>query len=83
MKTLDERLRRMLAKFDVEREPPTLIEEHKKLQQALREGDSKACSRCSDIKPIEEFFDQSLKNGEGCSWACLFDMQGAGKNWEK
>ena len=65
VKTLDERLRRMLAKFDVEREPPTLIEEHKKLQQALREGDSKACSRCSDIKPIEEFFDQSLKNGEG------------------
>jgi very-short-patch-repair endonuclease len=65
VKTLDERLRKMLVKFDIEREPPSLIEEHMKLQKSLNDGDSKACSRCNDIKPIEDYFDQTLSNGAG------------------
>ena len=57
VKTLDERLRQMLVKFDVEREPPSLIEEHKRLQREISEGDSKACSRCDQIKPLEDYVD--------------------------
>ena len=65
VKTLDERLRRMLDTFDVEREPPSLIEEYKKLHQSLSDGNSKACSRCDEIKPNGDFFDPSLNNGDG------------------
>ena len=65
VKTIDERLRKMLAKIDIEREPPKLIEEQKKLQEALNNKDSKVCSRCGAIKPLRDFFDQKLKNGKG------------------
>ncbi len=65
VKTLDERLRRMLAKLDIERAPPRLIEEQIKLQESLNKGDSKVCSRCSEVKPLVDFFDQKLKKGKG------------------
>ena len=65
VKTIDDRLRKMLAKIDIEREPPKLIEEQKKLQEALNNKDSKACSRCYKIKPLPDFFDQTLKKGKG------------------
>ena len=65
VKTLDERLRRMLEKLDIERPPPRLIEEQIKLQESLNKGDSKVCSRCSEVKPLADFFDQKLKKGKG------------------
>ena len=65
VKTIDERLRKMLAKIDIEREPPKLIEEQKKLQEALNKKNSKVCSRCGEIKPLADFFDQKLKKGKG------------------
>ena len=65
VKTLDERIRRCLKEFDVERQAPTLIEENRKLQQSLSERESKLCSRCGGIKLLRDFFDQSLKNGKG------------------
>ena len=65
VKTIDERLRKMLAKIDINHEPPKLIEEQKKLQEELNKKNSKVCSRCSEIKPLADFFDQKLKKGKG------------------
>ena len=31
----------------------------------LEAGDSKVCSRCEKVKPVEDFFDASLKGGDG------------------
>lgn len=65
VKTLDERLRRMLDRFEVQKATPSLIEEHKRLQQSISEGESKACSRCGKIKEVDDFYDKSLKGGSG------------------
>ena len=62
VKTIDERLRKML---DIKHAPPNLIAEQKKLQEALNNKDSKVCSRCGEIKPLPDFFDQTLKKGKG------------------
>lgn len=75
VKTLDERLRRLLAKFDVEREPPKLIEQHKKMQQSLNNGEAKVCSRCDKIKPLESFYDASLKGGKGAHGRVCVDCK--------
>ena len=65
VKTIDARLRKMLAKHDIEREPPKSIDEQMKLQMALNKKDSKVCSRCDEIKPLADFFDANLKKGKG------------------
>jgi hypothetical protein len=63
--TLDERLRNLIKAIDVERQPPSLIEKYQQQQADLEAGDSKVCSRCEKVKPVEDFFDASLKGGDG------------------
>lgn len=65
VKTIDERLRKIIENIDIKREPPKSIGAQKNLQKALNKGESKVCSRCAEIKPREEFFDPKLKKGEG------------------
>lgn len=63
--TLDERLRRLLKGIDADRQVPSLIGKYQQLQTDLETGDSKVCSKCEKVKPIEDFFDRSLKGGDG------------------
>jgi hypothetical protein len=63
--TLDERIRTLISDIDTERQPPSLIEKYQQRQADLETGESKACTKCSSVKSIDEFFDQSLKSGAG------------------
>lgn len=65
VKTLDERLRRLLRSVDIERQPPQLIEELQRKQASLESGESKVCSRCKSVKSEIEFFDERLQEGRG------------------
>ena len=63
--TLDERIRKLIKSIDVERQPPSLIGKYQQQQADLESGESKVCSRCGKVKPINEFYDPTLKEGEG------------------
>ncbi len=65
VKTLDERLRRLISKIDSVLESPTLIKAHQEEQIALGNKEKKQCPKCHQIKPVEDFFDQSLKGVMG------------------
>ena len=65
VRSLDERLRRIVGNVNVPPATPELItEDHDKLQ-SLEDGKSKICSRCKEVRKIEEFYDATLKNRYG------------------
>lgn len=65
VKTLDERLRRILERIEVEKATPAVIKEQNELQQSISDGESKACKRCGQIKEMDAFFDKTLRDGNG------------------
>jgi len=55
--------------------------------EGLVNGDSKLCTSCGCIKPIKEFYDKSLRNGEGghgrkCK-ACKTSQAKPGRRWRR
>ena len=65
VKTLDQRLRRLIDRHERNDTTPRLVEEHQKQQESLRDGKTKVCTKCGNVKDISKFFDQNLKNGLG------------------
>ncbi len=66
VKTLDERLRRIVENVNMERKKPKLIKKHHEQQQSLENGESKVCAgECGRVKPLAKFYDSSLKTKYG------------------
>ena len=65
VRTLDERLRKIVDQPYADVETPKLIEEHRQQQQSLADGESKVCSRCGVLSPLSLFFDKTLSGGRG------------------
>jgi len=65
VRTLDERLRKIVDQSIADIETPKLIEEHRQQQQSLADGKSKVCSRCKAVQLLSQFFDQTLSGGQG------------------
>jgi hypothetical protein len=62
--TLSARLQRMVEVAGAEVRS-TMVEQVMRQAEALANKDMKVCSRCEQIREQEEFFDPSLKGGEG------------------
>jgi very-short-patch-repair endonuclease len=77
--TLDERIRALISDIDTERQAPSLIEKYQQQQTDLETGDSKVCTKCGSVKPIDEFFDSSLKAGAGGHGRMCMSCKGSKK----
>ena len=75
--TLGKRLQQKVGNITSIPETPELIEEQQGRVKSLETGESKVCSRCGEVKNIENFHDENLKSNYGrvCS-----DCKGARKS---
>ena len=65
VETLKERLEEIVGNITAIPETPKLIKEHHEQVQSLASGERKKCSRCKEIKNIENFYDENLKSNYG------------------
>lgn len=65
VRTLDQRLRKLLNNVKYPNDAPTLVVDFQEQQKSLEMGESKACSKCGNVKPLDDFFDENLQGGDG------------------
>lgn len=65
VKTLDERLRRLIERTDSATERPGVLVEHQRQREQLANREAKICHKCGEAKELDEFFDRHLRDGMG------------------
>ncbi len=62
--TISERLAKLVAREDGEMKSAA-VEGLQRQAEGMAAGNLKPCSRCNRVQPLEAFFDQSLRGGDG------------------
>lgn len=76
--TLDERLAKLVEMATGE-QSAKIVERLRAQAEGMLNRDMRQCSRCSNIKPLEGFFDRALKGGEGGYGRVCADCKGAAR----